>query len=120
MCRDDFEEFVSRTLLPAINENSGKFKSWGVVLATSKIGIGEYDKVQTTCDRVFGFILFELFSIDVETYGAHIHLVCHERCTDLGLTSQTKQMFDKVQHTFSTYFFHSQNTLKKTQTNMKT
>jgi hypothetical protein len=90
------------------------------VLATSKIGIDEYDKVQTTCDRVFGFILFELFSIDVETYGAHIHLVCHERCTDLGLTSQTKQMFDKVQHTFSTYFFHSQNTLKKTQTNMKT
>jgi hypothetical protein len=97
VCRDYFDEFVSRTLLPAINENSGKNKSWGVVLATSKIGIDEYDKVQTTCDRVFGFILFELFSIDVETYGAHIHLVCHECCTDLGLTSQTKQMFDKVQ-----------------------
>jgi hypothetical protein len=32
VCRDDFEEFVSRTLLPAINENSGKNKSWGVVL----------------------------------------------------------------------------------------
>jgi hypothetical protein len=70
LCRVNFENYVTNTLLPAINENNGQFKTWGVMLATSKIGIGEDDKVQTTCDRVFGFILFELFSIDVETYGA--------------------------------------------------
>jgi hypothetical protein len=98
LCRINFDNYITNALLPAINENNGQFKTWGVMLATSKIGIGEDDKVQSTCDRVFGFILFELFSIDVETYGAHLHLVCHEMCGgNNGLNSQANAMFDKVQ-----------------------